>query len=59
VRQVGNQVGNLRRIGNPPAAPGGQGRQRGLARYASRRRINIPPQICKLGVRVALAGALC
>jgi hypothetical protein len=48
VGQVVNQVVNLRRIANPPAAPGGQGCQHGLARCASRRRINNPPQINNL-----------
>src|SRR5450432_3755041 len=38
------QVVNLRRIGNPPAASGRQGRPHGLARPASLRQIHTTPQ---------------
>ena len=42
------QIVNLRRIVNPPVAPGWQGRQRGTVRCASRRRMNNPPQVTNL-----------
>jgi hypothetical protein len=47
------QVVNLRRIGNPPAAPCGQGGKREKNRCASRRRITNPPQIHNLPHKLA------